>query len=82
MLSVTFNIERDALRRMADAVHEISGCSVEFDFKREDGDILVKLRHQGARAASYLFKGDIREVYSYLNGWLHATRKADKCSTG
>jgi hypothetical protein len=73
MLSVTFNIERDAIRRMADAVHQQSGYSVEVDY-RED-DILVTLRCQGPRTHSCLFKGTIREVYSYLNGWLHATTK-------
>lgn len=77
MLSITWDIEKDSLRRIADAVHKQAGYSVEITYPTEwPGDpIKLALRAQGPRPHSCIFKGSMRECYSYLNGWLHATKK-------
>jgi hypothetical protein len=73
----TWDIERDAIRQMAAVVHKQSGLQVEVEDRRDDeGDVIVRLRNQGPGVRSFLFKGTIRECYSYLNGWFHATKEA------
>jgi hypothetical protein len=75
----TWGIERDAIRRLADAVHKQSGLQVGVEDRRDDEDhedVIVRLKNQGAgQIRSFLFKGTICECYSYLNGWLHATKE-------
>jgi hypothetical protein len=78
MFAATLDIERDAIRRLADAVHKQSGLQVGVEDRRDDEDhegVIVRLTNQGPGVRSFLFKGTIRECYSYLNGWFHATKE-------
>lgn len=69
----THNIEIDAIRRLADAVHAQTGHATKVGVGDcAQGEFRVTLYSPGH---SYIFKGTIRECYCYLNGWLHATKE-------
>jgi len=78
MFATTFDIERDAIRRLADAVHRQGGFDtvdvVKTPGDPPDNEFKVALRSV-IPPRTFIFKGTIRECYCYLNGWLHATKE-------